>query len=92
MSKILIDYIDEAFEECGTLLVDAAPFVKFNVEEGGYLEYEDDEFCDAFARYADCNFIEVDEAEDTGEWYLRDGEPYTFAVPYGAVIEYEPYD
>lgn len=92
MPMIAIENIEEAFEECGALLVDAAPFVQFNVEEGGYLEYEDDEFCDAFATYAECQLIEVDEVEDTGEWYLLNGEPYAFAVPYDSVIEYEPYD
>ena len=72
------------------LLVNAYPFVDFNFDEGGYLEYNDETYKDAFITYADCNYMQVAEIEDVPHmgWGIVYCEAYQFAVPFDAQIEY----
>ena len=72
------------------LLVNVQPFVEFNTQPGGYLCENDAEYLDAFAVYADCNYIEVWNVYDVPHmgWGVVEGEPYPFAIPLDAQIEY----
>ena len=72
------------------LMVNAEPFVDYNVQEGGYLSENDDEYLDAFAVYAENCYIEVwDLHENFDEgWIVVESEPYPFAIPLDAEIEY----
>lgn len=73
------------------LCVNVQPFVDFNVQPGGFLSDNDQEYLDAFATYADCSYIEVWNIYDIPEkgWGVIESEPYPIAVPFDAQIEYE---
>ena len=72
------------------LLVNAYPFVGFNVRPGGYLSDNGAEYLNAFARYAECSYLEVSDIHDVSNmgWGVVECDPYPFAVPFDAEIEY----
>ena len=74
-----------------SLIVDASEYVEFNVGFGGYLSENDDVYLDSFRTYADCNYLEVHEAEEDSNmgWGILHCEAYRFAMPLDGEIDFE---
>ena len=81
-------------DEYVVLQLDASEYVEFNCAADGYLGLNDEEYLDAFAAYADCNYIEVWDIEEhpVQGWGIIISEPYPFAMPIDGEIECETYD
>ena len=89
--KEIIESWDRDPDDRACIHVNAEEYVQFNIEPGGYLSLNDDEYLDAFKTYVECNCVEVWEVEEALEegWGIIISEPYPFAMPLDGEIDYE---
>ena len=71
------------------ILVNAEPFIEYNLEGVSPEDY--DEYDDAFRAYAESEYISVVDIVDNPDKNCLEieGEPYSFAIPIGADVEFE---
>ena len=83
------DILAQAEQLGASVLVDAAPFIGYNTNAGGYIS-DDPEWAAEFADWAKTQTLDVDFIEDDvqNNRFVLFGDRFAFAIPYGASLDY----